>query len=228
MSVKVIGFDADDTLWVNENYFREAEKKFCKLVGLKSSEKEAMTLLYEAEMSTLDIYGFGIKGFVLSMLETATKIMGGFLTHDIVNDIISIGKEMLNKPVELLDDVEHILTTLQNKYRLILVTKGDLLDQERKLEKSGISHYFHHIEIMSNKRKEDYKKLIQHLDIQPQEFLMIGNSLRSDIVPVLKIGGSAIYVPYDIMWQHESIDDHDLEDLNYKTVPRLSAVLDTI
>lgn len=225
MAIKVVGFDADDTLWVNENYFREGERKFCELLNTWSSEKETMAMLYDNEMNTLDIYGFGIKGFVLSMIDTASQIAKEELTNDIIDQILSIGKDMLNKPVELLQNVEKTLLALKNKYRLIVVTKGDLLDQERKLEKSGIAHYFHHVEVMSNKHESDYLKLVNHLDISPSEFVMIGNSLRSDIMPVTKIGAKAIYVPYDITWQHETIDSYDLHELKYATVNELSEVI---
>lgn len=228
MSIKVVGFDADDTLWINENYFREGEKKFCELMNSHLSEEKIMTLLYDNEMNTLDIYGFGIKGFVLSMIETASQIMKEHLDNVTIDQILDIGKEMLNKPVELFDDVENTLKALQHKYRLIVVTKGDLLDQERKLDKSGIMHYFHHVEVMSNKHEEDYSKLIQHLDIEPNEFLMVGNSLRSDILPVTKIGGSAVYVPYDITWQHETVDTHDLHEVEYKTINKLSDVINLL
>lgn len=228
MSIKVVGFDADDTLWVNENYFREGEHRFCEVMGPWSTDEETMTKLYDNEMDTLDIYGFGIKGFMLSMVETATQIAKEQLTNDIINQIIEIGKEMLNKPVELLNNVEITLKSLENKYRLVLVTKGDLLDQERKLDKSGIAHYFHHIEVMSNKHESDYLKLVNHLDINPDEFMMIGNSLRSDILPVTKIGAKAIYVPYDITWQHETVDTHDLQQVEFTTVKELSEVINLL
>ena len=225
MGIKVIGFDADDTLWVNENYFREAEAQFCELLSQYSSKEDTMSKLYDNEMDTLGIYGFGIKGFMLSMIETASQILNANLSHEIIDKILAIGKDMLNKPVELISDVESTLQAAQEKYKVILVTKGDLLDQERKLEKSGLTHYFHHIEVMSNKHESDYLSLIKHLDIEPHEFMMVGNSLRSDILPVTKIGGKAIYVPYDLTWQHETVDSHDLHAVEYTTVSKLSEVL---
>lgn len=228
MSIKVIGFDADDTLWVNENYFREGEKKFCGLMKPWMEEGQTMSLLYDNEMNTLDIYGFGIKGFMLSMIETAAQIASKDLTESIINKILVIGQDMLNKPVELLKNVTKTLKSLENNYRLIVVTKGDLLDQERKLEKSGIEHYFHHIEVMSNKHESNYNSLIKHLDINPEEFMMVGNSLRSDILPVAKIGAHAIYVPYDITWQHETIDTHDLHEISYKTIGDLSELVNVL
>jgi len=221
--VKVVGFDADDTLWVNENYFREAEEQFCELLKDFKSPEEVMKILYDIEMENLSIYGFGIKGFMLSMTETTLQIAGEKASPAIFNKVLELGKEMLNKPVELLDRVEDILKALQGKYRVILVTKGDLLDQQRKLEKSQLEKYFHHIEIMSNKHEKDYKKLIQHLDVEPHEFLMIGNSLRSDILPVLAVGGKAIYVPYEITWQHEEVES--TENNSYIKADALHEVL---
>ena len=187
-----------------------------------------MTLLYDNEMNTLDIYGFGIKGFVLSMIETASQIMKTELDNTTIDEIVTIGKEMLHKPVELFEGVEQTLKALQHNYRLIVVTKGDLLDQERKLEKSGITHYFHHVEVMSNKHEADYLKLIKHLDIDPSSFLMVGNSLRSDILPVTKIGGKAVYVPYDITWQHETVDAHDLHEIEYETIDKLPDLINLL
>jgi len=228
MSIRVIGFDADDTLWINENYFREGERKFCALMLPWHTEEKTMTLLYNNEMDTLDIYGFGIKGFMLSMIETASQIAKEELTTDIVHEIISIGKNMLLKPVELFKNVASTLEVLKQKYRLVLVTKGDLLDQERKLKKSGLENYFHHIEVMSDKHEANYKRLIQHLDIRPEEFVMVGNSLRSDILPVKKIGAHAIYIPYDLTWQHETVDAHDLHNIQFDTVSEISEVINLL
>jgi putative hydrolase of the HAD superfamily len=225
MKYKVVGFDADDTLWVNENYFREAENSFVQLMSSYQPEEEVMKVLYDIEMQNLSIYGFGIKGFVLSMTETAIEVSKGKATAETMSEIINLGKVMLNKPVELLNNVEEILKEVQKNCKVILVTKGDLLDQQRKLEKSGLEKYFHHIEIMSNKYENDYSKLIKHLDIKPEEFLMIGNSLKSDILPVVNIGGNAIYVPYEITWLHEEIRPDDLQTNKYQQVEKLHDVL---
>lgn len=224
MAIKVVGFDADDTLWVNENYFREAEQAFCQLLADCQDEDGVMKELYRIEMKNLPIYGFGIKGFMLSMCETAHFIAKDNLSPHVIERIIHIGQDMLNKPVLLLDQVEAILQKLQPKYRLILVTKGDLLDQQRKLEKSALEKYFHHIEIMSNKHEKDYRKLIKHLDVQPEEFVMIGNSLKSDILPVINVGAQAIYVPYEITWQHEEVTE-PVESQTYHQVESLKEVL---
>lgn len=226
--IKVVGFDADDTLWVNELYFRQGEEAFCRLMADFKTSEQTMKLLFDIEMKNLALYGYGVKGFVLSMMETATLICEDKLDHIFTNRILDIGKEMLDKPVVLLDEVEAILQRLVPHYRLVLVTKGDLLDQERKLEKSGLTTYFHHVEVMSNKKEKDYLKLIGHLDIDPKEFVMIGNSLRSDILPVIEIGAHALYVPHELTWQHELVDDSEASDPKYYQVERLSQVLEIL
>lgn len=213
MSLKVVGFDADDTLWVNENYFREAEDAFCNMLADFLPKDKVMKCLFDIEMKNLPVYGYGIKGFMLGMTETIVKVAGEKATPEMFAKAINLGKNMLNKPVELLGQVEKVLSELQPHYKIILVTKGDLLDQQRKLEKSGLEKYFHHIEIMSEKKEKDYKKLISHLDIRAEEFLMVGNSLKSDILPVMQIGGKAIYVPYEITWQHEIVNEEKHEGI---------------
>lgn len=228
MQPKVIGFDADDTLWVNENYFREAENQFCELLSNFRSKESILQELYDVELDNLELYGFGIKGFMLSMTETASRVAGGGINTKLLRQILDIGKEMLDKPVELLDNVEEILQQLQGKYKLVLVTKGDLLDQQRKLEKSGLEPYFHHVEIMSDKKEVDYEKLVKHLDLTPDEFLMIGNSLRSDVLPVLNIGAHAIYVPYAITWQHENVHPDEYDENQFTEVKHLHDILDHI
>jgi putative hydrolase of the HAD superfamily len=202
----VIAFDADDTLWVNEPYFRKAEEDFANLLldylPAHSIQKE----LFSTEIANLSLYGYGVKGFMLSMIETALRISNQQLPPSLIQEILRIGKEMLDRPVEIIDGVEQVLTNLHGKYRLVVATKGDLLDQERKLMKSGLLSFFHHTEIMSDKQPNDYAKLIRHLDILPDEFMMIGNSLKSDVIPVLELGGHAIHIPYHITWAHEAIE----------------------
>ncbi len=206
MPIRVIAFDADDTLWVNETYFREAEEKFARLLEDFLPQHAIMKELYQTEIGNLGLYGYGVKGFMLSMIETAIRISAGQMPISLVEKIIGIGQEMLEKPVDLLPGVKEVLESLQGKYRIVLATKGDLVDQERKLKKSGLEGYFHHIEIMSEKRVSDYKKLIGHLDIKASEFVMIGNSLKSDILPVLELGGYGIHVPFHTTWIHEQVE----------------------
>ena len=222
--IKVIGFDADDTLWVNETYFRDAELEFAKLLGAYETANKVDQLLFKKEMDNLDIYGYGVKGFVLSMVESAIEISNGAISNDTIEKILNIGKDMINKPVDLLDGVEEVLKTLSKNYRLILATKGDLLDQERKLEKSGLSDYFHHIEVLSDKKEANYSKLLNHLDINPTEFLMIGNSLRSDILPLININAHAIHVPFHTTWAHEQVSAEEANGKAYKTVSSLREI----
>jgi putative hydrolase of the HAD superfamily len=225
-NIKVIGFDADDTLWVNETYFREAELEFGKLMQSFETINTIDQELFKIEIENLPIYGYGIKGFVLSMVEAALKLSNKQVSNEIMSAIIDIGKDMLNKPVELLDGVEETLAALSKKYRIILATKGDLLDQERKLEKSGLIKYFHHIEVLSDKKETNYSKLLKHLDIKPNEFLMVGNSLKSDILPLIEIGSHAVHVPFHTTWQHEEVSAKDLNNKQYQTINTLSDLLD--
>jgi putative hydrolase of the HAD superfamily len=224
MNLKVIAFDADDTLWVNEPYFRQTEERFYELLGGYASQRTLERELLKTEIENLALYGYGIKGFMLSMVETTLRVSNNKISVDVVEKIVNLGKQMLDQPIELLDGVEEVLLALKGKYRLVVATKGDLLDQERKLKKSGISHYFHHIEIMSEKDDANYLKLIRHLDIQPAELLMVGNSLKSDILPVLNVGGHAVHVPYHITWAHEHIE-HSIDDEKFKSVEGIRDIL---
>jgi len=224
MNLKVIAFDADDTLWVNEPYYRQTEDQFYNLLSEFSSQRSLETELLKTEIENLALYGYGIKGFMLSMVETALKITDNKISGEAVEKILALGKQMLDQPIELLDGVEDVLQKLKDKYRLVVATKGDLLDQERKLKKSGISHYFHHVEIMSEKDEANYQKLIRHLDIRPEELMMVGNSLKSDILPVLNVGGYATHVPYHITWAHEHIEG-DVNNERFRSVAGISNVL---
>ena len=216
---KVIAFDADDTLWVNETYFRDAEKKFAKILSKYETVNKIDQELFKAEMKNLELYGYGIKGFMLSMIECALKLSNYSISQHEIEKILTLGKEMLTKPIELLDGVEEVLGELHHKYKLIVATKGDLLDQERKLEKSGLLKYFHHIEVMSEKKEMDYKKLVKHLDINSNELLMIGNSLEiRRSYHLLRIGASAIHIPFHITWSHEEVSVKETQDSNFHTV----------
>ena len=201
--IKVIAFDADDTLWVNEPYFQEAEKQFCSLFEIYHPQHTISQELFKTEMKNLHLYGYGIKGFLLCMIETANRVSDGTVSVKVIDKIIEIGYDLLQKPIELLQGVQETLETLNGDYKLVVATKGDLLEQERKLKNSGLEHYFHHIEIMSEKKESDYQKLFKHLDCNPENFLMLGNSIKSDIIPVLELGGSAAHIPYHVTWTHE-------------------------
>lgn len=205
-NLKVIAFDADDTLWVNENYFAETEKKFCALLEAFDSHHNISKTLLETEVKNLGIYGYGVKGFTLSMIETALNITNNTAPVSTIEIIISLGKDLLHKEIELLPHVVEVLDVLQHKYKIVVATKGDLLDQQNKLERSGLSKYFHHIEVMSDKKEKDYLKLLKHLDIEANEFAMVGNSVKSDILPVLNIGARAFHIPHHTTWAHEVVD----------------------
>jgi putative hydrolase of the HAD superfamily len=224
MSIKVIAFDADDTLWVNEPFFLETEQKFCALLEDYLPHHSISQEVFRTQIQNMPLYGYGVKSFILSMIETALRISDNTIGVTVIEKIIALGKEMLEKPIELLDDVEHVLQSLSGHYRLVVATKGDLLDQERKLRKSGLEHYFHHIEIMSEKREADYQKLIKHLDIQPNEFLMVGNSLKSEVLPVLAIGGHGFHVPFHTTWAYETVEHH-IEHENFRDFKTIKEIL---
>ncbi|MBE0390412.1 HAD family hydrolase [Flavobacterium sp. PL002] len=221
---KVIAFDADDTLFVNETYFAEAEEKFCTLMSDYHSKQSISQELFKTQINNLPTYGYGIKGYILSMIEAAMAISNNTIPVEYIEKIIQYGKELAEKPIELLEGVEETLDALYGKYKLVVATKGDLLDQRRKLHKSGLGKYFHHIEVMSDKQEIDYLDLIKRLDIKPEEFFMIGNSLKSDILPVLEIGGHAVHVPFHTTWAHEKIN-HKIEHTNFSTYPKINHVL---
>ncbi len=224
MKLQAIAFDADDTLWVNEPYFLETENKFCALLEDYAAHHSISQELFKTEVQNLSLYGYGVKGYILSMIETAMRISNKTLNVTILEKALEYGKELLSKPIELLDGIEEVLATLKGKYKLVVATKGDLLDQERKLKRSGLEHYFHHIEVMSDKQEADYHKLIRHLDIEPSAFMMVGNSLKSDVLPVLAIGAHAIHIPFHTTWAHEKIDHHVVH-ANFKQCEKIADIL---
>ena len=226
-NIKAIAFDADDTLWVNETFFRDAEVAFAKHLAAYGDQDEIVQKLLDTEIKNLDTYGYGIKGFTLSMLETAHRLMGKRMNAETIDFILNKGKQMLAEPVELLPHIEEVLGQLSKKYKLVVATKGDLLDQERKLIKSGLIDYFHHVEIVSDKKETQYKKLVKHLDIQPQEFLMIGNSLKSDVIPVLAMGGHAFHIPFHTTWSHEQVDE-EINHSKFKALKSARELLDIL
>ncbi|SHJ12331.1 HAD family hydrolase [Pseudozobellia thermophila] len=223
-NIKVIGFDADDTLWVNETYFRNTEEQFASLLERYETKNKIDQELFRMEIKNLELYGYGVKGFVLSMIESALELSNNRISAQTIGEILQLGKDMLLQPVELLKDVKEVLRQLQGRYRLIVLTKGDLLDQERKLEKSGLSKYFHHVEVLSDKKEDNYRHLLDHLQVDVKEFLMIGNSLRSDVLPLLNIGAQAVHVPFHTTWQHEEVKIEE-NDYDYLKIGKLSDIL---
>jgi len=226
-NAKIIAFDADDTLWHNEPYFDEAQARFCKLFQDFASSQEILGLILNHQVKNLPIYGFGIKAFTLSMIETALKITDNNISGKGIEQIITIGKDLLQKPVELMPNVENVLNELHGNYKLVMATKGDLKDQHRKLHDSGIGHYFHHIEVLSDKTELDYEKMLGRLDIKAEDFLMIGNSLKSDVLPIINIGGYGIHVPYATTWEYEKID-FEIEHENFLALTNIKDVLNIL
>jgi putative hydrolase of the HAD superfamily len=227
MTPKIIAFDADDTLWHNEPYFDEAQLKFAELFGGYASHQEILQLILSHQVQNLPLYGFGIKAFTLSMIESALELTNNQISGEGIDKILQIGKTLLQKPVDLLPEVETVIQQLKGNYKLIVATKGDLKDQHRKLHESGIGHYFHHIEVMSDKKEIDYQKMLTRLECQPEDFLMIGNSLKSDVLPVLELGGFAIHVPYQTTWEYERVN-YKVEHPNFKTIEKIADVLDLL
>lgn len=180
--------------------------------------------LFTTEMKNLHLYGYGVKGFVLCMIETANRISNHTVSLKRIDEIIAIGHDLLQKPVELMKGVTETLDQLKGKYKLIVATKGDLLDQERKLKKSGLQGYFHHIEIMSDKKTTDYQKLLHHLDCKPENFLMLGNSVKSDIIPVLALGAYAAHIPYEVTWTHEQ-HEQTVKNDNFVALKCIDSIL---
>lgn len=222
--ITTIAFDADDTLWVNEPHFQEVEGKFCALLENYMPQHSISQELFKKEMANLHLYGYGVKGYMLCMIETITEVSGGTASLHLINEVIKLGQELLQKPIELLTGVTATLESLKGKYRLVVATKGDLLDQERKLRKSGLESYFHHIEIMSDKKTSDYQKLLKHLDCNPENFLMLGNSIKSDVLPVLELGGFAAHIPYHVTWTHERHDE-PLQHQNFLALKTIEEIL---
>jgi putative hydrolase of the HAD superfamily len=203
--IDVIAFDADDTLWHNETHYLRAQNLFRELLARYGQGEWSKQALYETEMENLHFYGYGIKGFTLSMIETAIQLTGGRVQASEVQELLDLGKEMLNAPVQLLDHVGEVIPELAARCRLMLVTKGDLLDQESKLARSGLGGYFSHVEVVPDKTVEIYRALLAKHKIPPERFLMVGNSLRSDVLPVVALGGQAVHIPFEITWAHEDV-----------------------
>ena len=198
-----IGFDADDTLWHNEVIFERNHERYRALLANYHDAATVNRILFATEMRNLPFYGYGIKGYTLSTIETAIEVSGGRISAAEIKQLIELGREMTAHPVELLEGVTDTLAALAPQHRLLLITKGDLHDQERKVAKSGLAAHFQHIEIVSEKDAAAYRRLLTRHGIAPEKFLMVGNSLKSDILPVLELGGAGVHIPYHITWAAE-------------------------
>ncbi|MDJ1506612.1 HAD family hydrolase [Xanthocytophaga agilis] len=220
--IKVIAFDADDTLWVNEPIFTKTQKEFKTLLEPYLTGDEIDTKLYNAEIRNLRLFGYGVKGFMLSMIETAIELTQGKITGSEIQRIIDLGKEMIEHPIEVLPNVEETIKLLQDQYELMVITKGDLFDQESKIARSGLGIYFSKVEIVSEKNEQSYLNIIRKNNIIADEFIMIGNSLKSDILPVCKIGAHAVHIPFHVTWAHELVETHQIEGVAYQELADIS------
>ena len=210
MSVRVVGFDGDDTLWHSETRFHFTQGEFRDLLKRHVPDADVDRRLAEMEMKNLGIYGYGVKSFTLSMLETAIELTEGRIPTRDLEVILGWGKRMLMEPTELLDGVEETLRLLSGRYDLLLITKGDLFDQEGKLARSGLGDLFLGVEILSEKNTDSYRGVFTRRAIKPEDFVMVGNSLRSDVVPVVSLGAHAVHIPYEVTWHHEHVPDDEL------------------
>jgi putative hydrolase of the HAD superfamily len=221
MPVRMVGLDGDDTLWHSETRFHVTQGEFRELLNRHAPVGDVDARLAETEMKNLAIYGYGVKSFTLSMLETAIELTEGRIPTADLNVILGWGKRMLMEPTELLDGVEDTLRELSGSYDMLLITKGDLFDQESKLARSGLGHLFLGVEILSEKNQDTYRAVFQRRAITPSEFVMVGNSLRSDIVPVVALGGRAFHIPYVVTWAHEHVAEENLPQGGWR---RLSSI----
>jgi putative hydrolase of the HAD superfamily len=226
-TLSAIGFDADDTLWHNERIFRLTEEKFTALLVNHAEPEHISRRLLEAERRNLQFYGFGIKGFVLSMIETAVEVTEGRAPASVIQEILAAGRDMLNHPVETLPHVRDTLEELAGSYRLVLVTKGDLFDQERKLAQSGLGELFDAVEIVSDKTASTYERIFTRHGHGPTRSMMVGNSLKSDVLPAIQAGSWGVYVPHPLTWALEHAEE-PVEDPRFRRLDHLGDLRNVI
>lgn len=209
--LSTIGFDADDTLWQNETFFRLTEQRFTELLSEHGAHDVISAKLLAAERRNLGFYGFGVKGFTLSMIETAVEVTDGQVSASVIAEILGFGRQMLQNPVETLPGVKETLDALAGRYRILLITKGDLFDQERKLAQSGLGDYFSAVEIVSDKTPDTYRRIFSRHGDGPERAMMVGNSLKSDVVPAIRAGSWGVHVPHELTWvlEHEEAPEQD-------------------
>ncbi len=218
--IRVVAFDADDTLWLNEVHYKQAEARFTELMLSNGYAGSPMDVLNATEVRNVPLYGYGLKSFTLSMIEAALEI-GGDCTTEWIQAILETSKDILKAEVELLPHTLSTLEALSGSYNLMLITKGELYEQERKIRETGVSAYFEHIEILGDKSEQAYQDLLDKYRVEPETFLMVGNSLRSDILPVVAIGGRAVHVPYADTWVYEQVSEDEIAARDYETIEHL-------
>jgi putative hydrolase of the HAD superfamily len=201
--IDTIGIDADDTLWHNEVIFEATHARFCELLSRYHDAGTVEQTLHDTELRNLELFGYGIKGYALSSIETAITLTNGEIHAEEIQAILDSAKAMMLHPVELLDGVKATLASLADSYVLILITKGDLRDQQRKITESGLAEYFAHTEVVAEKDRDNYARILERYRVRPGSFAMVGNSIKSDILPVIDLGGTGIHIPYITTWEHE-------------------------
>ena len=212
----VIGLDADDTLWHSEDSFHAVESRFTELVApFAPVGVDVGAALRATERAQLPIAGYGVKAFTLSMVQAAITVSDGTVTAGVIGQLLDLGMDMLIEPVRLLPNVPSVLADLGRDHRLVLITKGDLVHQTRKVTTSGIAHHFEHVQVVLEKDADTYARILGEIGVAPARFCMVGNSVRSDILPVLSLGAHAVHIPYPLLWEHEHVDhDEDLDELS--------------
>jgi len=227
-SISVIGLDADDTLWESEVHFVDVEGRFRELIARYDPSDDIQTHLFAIERHNLQFFGYGVKSFTLSMIETAIQLTDGKVSGDDVARIVGWGKEMMHHPVALLPDVRETVETLASSYRCIIITKGDLLHQEAKVAQSGLAELVHGVEVLTEKDAASYAKSLAKHSVDPHEFLMVGNSVRSDILPVLELGGSGVHIPHGVTWEYEADHNGDPQVDGYDVLTAFSQLPDYV
>ena len=226
--IDVIAFDADDTLWHNETQYTYGKERFGQLLSGYQDPEKIMRRLDVIEMENVHTYGYGIKSFSLSMVEAAVGITNGQVQGGEIQAILDLTKDMLEMQMVLFDQVEETLAVLSADYDLVMITKGDTFEQERKIERTGLAGYFKHIEIVANKTAAVYRGVLRKYAVEPTRFLMVGNSLRSDVLPVIEIGGQAVYIPYEHTWVHENMVDQPVDEESYHEIEQLAQLPELI
>ncbi|MPZ10130.1 MAG: HAD family hydrolase [Kiloniellaceae bacterium] len=219
--VDTVAFDADDTLWHNEHLFQDTQKKFEAIVCRYRPGEDIHDALFAVEMRNLQLFGYGIKGFTLSMVEAAIQLTAGGITAAEIHEIVQLGKTMMEAPVDLLDGVEETLAAVKGRFRALLITKGDIIDQTSKLERSGLADHFEQVEIVARKDAAVYRTICARHGIEPARCVMVGNSMPSDVLPMLELRGHGVHVPYELLWAHEAHDEDPVCE-RFHRIARLS------
>ena len=219
----IIAFDADDTLWHNERYFQISQDRFAELLKPYTDPDHLSERLLAAERRNLGHYGYGIKGFTLSMIETAIEVTRSEVPASVISELLAVGQDMLAHPIDLLPGVEEVITEVSEHHQVLLITKGDLLDQERKLAQSGLGDHFDGVEIVSEKQPETYRRIFQSYGTGPEHAMMVGNSLKSDVLPALAVGAWGIHVPHDLTWALEHAEAPS-DQLRFRELPELTGL----